>query len=155
MAIKKCKECGSNVSSSAKKCPNCGKKLKHTGLIVTACIIVFIIIVAVGGGSGVENTSQTSGTTTEKFTLQEGSNGYYDGYTSYYIEGTIKNNTNKQYSYVQVTFNLYDASGNQVGTAMDNVNNLEPNGTWKFKAIDLSGYGEKVVSYKLMEVTGW
>lgn len=43
MALKKCKECGTQVSSSAKTCPNCGKKLKHTGLIIFTFIFVIIL----------------------------------------------------------------------------------------------------------------
>ena len=70
-----------------------------------------------------------------------------------YIQGEIKNNTDKEYSYVQVTFNLYDKDGSQLGTAVDNINYLEPNATWKYKAIGL--VTEKVDSYKFVEIIGW
>lgn len=50
------------------------------------------------------------------------------------ITGRIRNNTDQTYSYVQVEFNLYDNSGNQVGSTLANVNNLEPHGRWAFKA---------------------
>ncbi|MFF2093930.1 FxLYD domain-containing protein [Paenibacillus sp. NPDC058174] len=69
-----------------------------------------------------------------------------------YIVGTVKNNTKKEYSYVQIQINLYDADGNQVGSALDNTNNLEAGGTWKFKAIAL---GDDIDSYKIKDVTGW
>ena len=48
MAMKKCKECGAEISSSAKTCPHCGKKQKYTGLVIFIAIIVifFGIIVA-------------------------------------------------------------------------------------------------------------
>lgn len=122
----------------------------------------FIILLVIAGISGVAfgdsntnptSTSITSNTTTqttERFTLVD-SEGSFDGF-AYYVTGSIKNNTNRQYSYVQVTFNLYDEDGAQIGTAMANVNNLEANGTWKFKAL---GITEEVASYKLMEITGW
>lgn len=120
-------------------------------------VLIIIIIVAIAGSQGGNNTTQTGTDSTtetkqtqEKFTLVD-SEGSYDGF-AYYVTGTIKNNTNKQYSYVQVTFNLYDADGAQIGTAMSNINNLEENGTWKFKAL---GGTEKAVSYKLAEITGW
>lgn len=58
-------------------------------------------------------------------------------YDSVTITGKVKNNTNKNYSYVQITFNLYDKDDNLVGTAMDNINNLEANGTWIFNAIGM------------------
>jgi hypothetical protein len=53
------------------------------------------------------------------------------------IVGRVRNNTRRKYSYAQIVFNLYDSAGNQVGSAMANVNNLEPEGIWKFKAVGL------------------
>lgn len=122
-------------------------------------IIILGAIGAMGGETQTGGTAQTGTTITnkqEKFTLQDGHTGSTDEYgMSYTIEGAIKNNTNKQYSYVQVTFNLYDNEGAQIGTAFTNINNLEPNGLWKFKAIGALGDGKTVASYKLMEITGW
>ena len=69
-----------------------------------------------------------------------------------YIVGSVKNNGAKTYSYVQVTINLYDNSGAQVGSTLANVNNLEPGGTWKFKAYWTEKDG---TSYKIKEITGW
>lgn len=119
-------------------------------------LIALVVIVVAGmasGDSSVQTSSNGEVKTTqnqEKFTLLE-SNGDYDGF-AFYVTGTIKNNTDKQYTYVQVTFNLYDADGAQIGTALANINNLESNGTWKFKAI---GPTEKPASYKLADITGW
>lgn len=125
-------------------------------------ILVIVIIAVIGttlGGNGTAQTSSntfTSTTSQEKFTLNEGHEGHTDELgMSYYIEGSILNNTNKTYNYVQVTFNLYDSDNAQIGTAVANINNLEPNGTWKFKAIGLLSNGVDVASYKLMEITGW
>lgn len=70
-----------------------------------------------------------------------------------YINGTLKNNSGKEATYVQISFNLYDKDGNQIGTAFDNINHLEKDGTWKFKAFGSDP--DKVASYKLMEVTGF
>ncbi len=146
MAMKICKDCGTEVSKSAKTCPKCGKKLTHTGLRVILGIVVIIIgICAMASNSSTPTSSQA-----EKFTLLSDTK-ITDSIGTTYIEGEIKNNTDKTYSYVQVTFNLYDASGAQLGTAVDNINNLEPNATWKYKAIGL--VTEKVASYKLVEIT--
>lgn len=119
--------------------------------------IIIVIIIAIAVSQGENNTTQTGTNLTtetkqtqEKFTLVD-SEGSYDGF-AYYVTGTVKNNTKKQYSYVQVIFNLYDTDGAQIGTAMANINNLESNGTWKFKAL---GVTEQVASYKLAEITGW
>ena len=89
-----------------------------------------------------------------KFTLKAGHKGYFDGF-SYYIEGELVNNKSRKYSYVQIEFNLYDSNGVQLGSAIANINNLEANGTWKFKAIDLCGNSESIKSYKVVDVTAF
>ncbi len=52
-----------------------------------------------------------------------------------YIVGTLQNTASFTISYVQITFSLFDKSGAQVGSAMDNINNLGPGTVWKFKAL--------------------
>lgn len=158
--MKICKHCRSEIDSKAKVCPNCRKRQgmpKWLGILLII-IGVSLIASAVGNGSSDNSNSNEKTNTTvkqEKFTLEEGHAGSIDEYgVSYYIEGYIKNNTDKEYSYVQVTFNLYDSEGNQLGTAVDNINNLEANGRWKFKAIALSD-SDKIASYKLSEITGF
>lgn len=69
-----------------------------------------------------------------------------------YIVGTIKNNTNRQYKYVQVEINLYDSSDAQVGSTLANTNNLEPGGKWKFKAAILE---DNTARFKIKDITGW
>jgi len=73
-------------------------------------------------------------------------------YGNEYVAGTIKNNDNKEFSYVQVTINEYDASGAQIGSTLANVDNLEAYGTWKFQAPVLDS---KAVSFKVKQITGW
>ena len=69
-----------------------------------------------------------------------------------YIGGTIRNNTDKTYSYVQVQINLYDNSGAQVGSTLANINNLEPHATWRFKAIVLE---DSAKTAKVKAITGF
>lgn len=149
MSMKNCKECGSEISKSAKVCPKCGKKQKNS--IVRVFLGIFIAIVGIGVIATSGGTTPTS-SEQEKFTLLSDTK-VVDSIGTTYIEGEIKNNTDKIYSYVEVTFNLYDANGAQLGTAMDNINNLEPNATWKYKAIGLTT--EEVATYKLVEISGW
>lgn len=78
----------------------------------------------------------------------------YDNSFSHYIEGTVKNNTNKSYSYLQIEFICYDKDGNNIGTAIDNTNNVLGNETWKFKAFGLFT-DKKVAKCKFHEITGW
>lgn len=73
MAMKKCKDCGTEVSKSAKICPKCGKKLKHTALRVIIGIFVIIIGVGVLATSDTNNTA-TTGTSSvqeEKVTIEK------------------------------------------------------------------------------------
>lgn len=90
----------------------------------------------------------------KKFTLTS-DKGYADeaGF-SYYIEGMVTNNTSNTYSYVQVTFNVYDKDGNVIGSCLDNINNLEGNGSWKINAI-CSGEAKDIKSYKLTGFSSW
>ena len=149
-----------------------GKGLSIAGIIIGAIfVLVYVLIFGVGimeteDTSKTQNSNQTQEQTgqtekqdkKEKFSLLEGYKGYAGDYNiGYYIEGYIQNNTGKEYSYVQVEFNLYDKDGAIIGTALDNISNLEANGKWKFKAASLitSDEVENVASYKLKEITGW
>ncbi len=146
--MKKCKYCQSEIDKKAKICPHCRKRQGSSALrILIGVIIGLIIIVAIATGG--DNT--TSG---EKFSY-EVTNQYADEYGfSYYIEGTVKNNKDKEYSYVQIEFVCYDSDGNNLGTAIDNTNNLLGNETWKFKAMGLFT-NQKVDHCDYKEVTGW
>lgn len=62
--LKICKDCGSQISKSAKTCPNCGKKLKHTGL--TIVLIILVILLGVGAATSINDTTNpTSSQTSE------------------------------------------------------------------------------------------
>ena len=162
MAMKHCKECDAEISKTAKECPKCGKDqrnffAKHKVLTFILAIIIIGVVSAAGGDTSTSNnpnnenntgTNQTT-TVTEKFTVVEHKT-EKDGYWTY-VTGTIKNNTNKEYSYVQVEVNLYDEDGSLINSTLDNINNLEANGTWKFKAMATSEFA----TYKIKEVTGY
>jgi hypothetical protein len=48
MALKKCKECGHEISSNAKACPNCGKpQTKNSTIGCLLIVILFIIFIIV------------------------------------------------------------------------------------------------------------
>jgi hypothetical protein len=73
-------------------------------------------------------------------------------YSTRYVTGTVRNSGTKTYGYVQVSINLYDSSGRQVGSTMANVNNLEPGKSWDFEAIITE---DKAAEFKVMDVTGF
>ena len=60
MSMKICKDCGTEVSKSAKICPKCGKKLKHTGLRVTLGVIILIVGICIIASSENNNTDTST-----------------------------------------------------------------------------------------------
>jgi hypothetical protein len=52
----------------------------------------------------------------------------------HYLTGTVKNVGPTNYAYAQIEFTVYDDSDAEVGSSFDTITNLEPYGTWKFKA---------------------
>lgn len=159
MDKKKCKYCQSEIDKKAKICPNCRKKQGMPKWLIAIIVVVVIAIFASAGGGSEESGNANnggSGTNTqkvEKFTYNV-TNEYQDTF-SYYIEGTVKNNKDKDYSYVQIEFVCYDKDGNNLGTAIDNTNNLLGNETWKFKAMGMFTTDDKVDHCDFKEVTGW
>lgn len=160
----KCKSCGKEVADTAKSCPGCGAKVKKPiyKRVWFWVIIVFVVIGLASGGSGESSESSSSNnektqTTTkqEALVLEDGHTGAPDEYgIAYYIEGYIKNNSDKDYSYVQVEFTAYDAEGNILDSCLDNNSGLEANGRWKFKAM-CTADADKIASYKFKEITKW
>ena len=147
MDKKICKYCGEEISKKAKVCPHCRKKQRKIPKWISI-IIFFIIIIAIA--STVANNAEKE---LENFSY-EVTNEYTDVIGSHYIEGTVKNSNDKEYSYVQIEFVCYDKDGNNIGTALDNTNNLGANETWKFKAIGL--FTDKNVDHcDYKEITSW
>ena len=167
--MKKCKYCQSEIDQKANVCPVCKRKLNSS----TAGIIIIIVavLVIVGIVFGVRNDAESTKGMMEKIS-ENGSRGQSewlnskadleleDGYTgkmddiglAYYIEGYVKNNSSKEFSYVQITFTTYDKEGNTIGTCLDNNSGLEANGRWKFKAMCLDDV-KNINSFKLKEIT--
>ncbi|ADU32278.1 FxLYD domain-containing protein [Evansella cellulosilytica] len=74
-----------------------------------------------------------------------------DDYYSY-VEGTIVNEGDETYSYVQIDISLYDEDGNRIGSTFDNINDLQPGETWKFEALI---FEPNVDSYEIIEISGF
>lgn len=170
--MKKCKYCQTEIEEKAKICPNCRKKQGAPGCLVV--FLVFLGIIVIGSVfSSDDNTNDTtnnsnndsvisnsnnngstnSSSKSEKFSYTI-SDSYSNGF-SYYIEGIVTNNRDKDYSYVQIEFICYDKDGNNLGTAIDNTNNLLGKQTWKYKAMGLFTDGSTVDYCDFREVTGW
>jgi len=66
MAMKNCKECGTEISGSAKVCPKCGKDQRNffqKHVILTIILAVIVLGIAFGG-SGDNKTNNTVATST-------------------------------------------------------------------------------------------
>ncbi|MGA1999026.1 MAG: FxLYD domain-containing protein [Terriglobales bacterium] len=120
-------------------------------VIVIFCVVAMEVLVLTNS----DNLSTATSTTTrprqpnENLQVSQVKWLHEDG--SVYISGIVTNQLDKQYSYVEVDYNLYDDHGVQIGTAMTNVNNLEPFGKWRFKAVVTE---RNVHTAKLKEVVG-
>jgi len=68
------------------------------------------------------------------------------------ITGTVINRRASKLAYAQITFNVYNERGAQVGSALANINGLEPGGKWDFKAVY---FGADCKTYKFSELSGF
>ena len=128
------------------------KKFKNTMLLLLCGI--FFGLLAIGSSSETSTEkSSNGGKGKEKFSYTV-ENQYADSF-AYYIEGILTNNTSKDYSYVQIEFICYDAEGNNLGTALDNTNNLLGGQNWKYKAMFLGSSDIPVDHCDYHETTSW
>lgn len=66
------------------------------------------------------------------------------------VYGTVLNDCDRSYRYVEIDFKLTDADGAVVGIAMTNVTALGPHETWKFEAIAMHDFSR----YQLESLKG-
>lgn len=158
MQTKICKYCKNEINAKAKVCPVCRKNLSFSiGKLLVGVLLAFILVPFLYGIFTTDYTPLTKSSNNIggieenlKLTAHEMKKSEYN---SQYIEGTIMNEGNSTYAYVQVQFNAYDKDGNHLGTFMANTNQLEAGKTWKFNAMFLGT--EEVASYTFSEITGW
>lgn len=149
--MKKCKYCQSEIDAKAKVCPICKKKL---GMLKWLVILIVLLVIGIGVAASGNSDDSAKGETEKKERFTYVISSEYDNSFSHYIEGTVTNNKDKDYSYVQIEFICYDKDGNNLGTAIDNTNNLLGNQTWKFKAMGLFT-DSKTDHCDFHEITGW
>ena len=131
-------------------------------LIVLGILVIIGIFGAVMGDDETNDSNNKSNTKNsvktekkEKFSYNVENAAPDENNIFYYISGTVTNNTNKDYSYVQIEFVCYDSQGNNLGTALDNTNNLLGNQTWKYKATFLGSEVEEIDHCDYHEITNW
>lgn len=121
-------------------------------IILVSIIIIFAVFVVVAIVVGLNTKSN------DKISVSgcyiESSYTEYLGYSAS-IKGSAKNVTNRNFSYVQLEFAVYDASNSNLGTAIANINNLGAGENWNFEATLFSFPSTKPVSFKLVDITTW
>lgn len=164
-----CPQCGCDVRD---KVVPAKKKKNPIVVILSVILIVFGVMILMSGIGGMLSTSDSSdgnvadndsqnvssssqeagnnesdAVIVDKFEIMDDFTTVRDEVGLLYITGSVKNLKGRDLSYAQITFNLYDADGAQIGTALDNINDLEEDGLWKFKALVFDD--SAVASYKL------
>ena len=76
-----------------------------------------------------------------------------DGYSTY-VSGVLTNNGGGK-GYVQIMIPCYDKDGAKMGDALANVNDIEANGKWKFKAMFLGTEKPDKCDISKAEVSGF
>lgn len=151
---------------------------KRVWFWIIVAIVVIGLIGAVGGRGGSsssEESSSTSSNTEQVATTEEkseateepaaaeseskdfeisGEEMEKDKYGLYKITGTFTNNSGKDYSYVQLSYAMYDEDGVKVGDAFANTNKLADGKSWKFEASCLET-DEDIDDYELTDVTAF
>lgn len=109
--------------------------------------------------TSVENTDVPADSTTSEpditwlnddFALVSEVKGEVDAFSTH-VYGIVYNASGRDFSYVQITYSIYDDSGNKIDTAIDNISNLKNKETWKFDAISLSAGAR----FKFEEITAF
>ncbi|MBO4570009.1 MAG: hypothetical protein J5689_02195 [Clostridia bacterium] len=114
-------------------------------VVIVAFTIFVIVAIAIGSAEPKEKIEVSGCYITTSYSE-------YLGYSAS-VRGSAKNITNKNYSYVQLEFTVYDASHANLGTALANINNLAAGDTWNFEATLLSFPSSKPVSFILAKIT--
>jgi hypothetical protein len=104
------------------------------GILLAVAIVMGSCVACFGyGASKVANEMEKQDQAKSQLVLEEGWE-FAMGDVTGKVRGKVRNASDRQFNSVMIEFNLYDESGNQVGTAMDTVSNLEPGKTWSFEA---------------------
>lgn len=102
-----------------------------------------------------KNSDETTVSTTKKQDYTLANVAVEKDAFSSYVTGVLTNQTNSKKGYVQISFNVYNKDKNKVGTAFANINDLEPNGTWKFKAMYIGTETDITIDTEKPEIDGF
>lgn len=162
--MKTCPECKKEISSSAGKCPNCGRKFTTlagcVGGILFGLLLAGLFISWVTRNGGLPRHGDTGmfsqptaqprqayDPATETWRIEAektrmairtsvlDQNLDYDYQSKdYHFVGRVTNNTDEILRWVSVEYSIYDADEAKIGRAVDSIIDLRPHEVWKFKA---------------------
>ena len=69
------------------------------------------------------------------------------------VSGTLTNKSGKTWSYIQISFSLFDENGALMGTAFDNINYFANGSNWAFEANSFEWYKTKAVKVTLSDIS--
>lgn len=118
------------------------------GIFVVIAIVV-VIVLAVSLSENESKPKLTISDTNMSVTYNE-----FLGYSAT-IKGVAVNTSGRDLSYASVEFSVYDASGNNLGTALANINNLGEGDTWRFEATLFDFPSIRPSSFKLVEIIAY
>lgn len=127
---------------------NHNRNMVLIGLFVFIAIVVAIILTVLLNRNE-NNPKLTISNTDMSVTYNE-----YLGYSAT-IKGVAVNTSGRDLSYASVEFSVYDASGNNLGTALANINHLGKGDTWRFEATLFDFPSTRPSTYKLAEIIAY
>lgn len=145
---------------------------KKTGLIL-GCILFIVLAVGSVQSQNKDNVqvnsrsnqgteiSESSGSVSEQ-QQQQGTKKEYEfsnvemesDQFATYITGVLQNNGGQK-GYVQIMIPCYDKDGVKLGDAFANINGIEANGKWKFKAMFTGNETPKICALNNARVSGF
>lgn len=126
-------------------------KKKIATLLIAATVAITPFALTGCGASGESGESEGSTKQEEKKTEDLTLVGEIEDTIEYDMPkftGAIKNNTDRELSYVEINIILYDKEDAQVGTALANTTNLKAGGTWKFETSSIDPGAENYDHYE-------
>lgn len=139
--------------------------MKKQNIFISITVIFILLLTLTGCSSEMKDffdeessnpiiNTDFNSNTEDNFT-HEITNEYTDELGLHHIEGTVTNNNNKDYQYVEIEFICYDDAGNNLGTAIDNTNNLLGKETWRFSTIDMFSEDIKINHCNFHKITAY
>ncbi len=130
MALRKCKECGQQVSTAAESCPHCGARIRRRrsgspflfsclGIIVGLVLVFFLFIVFVSSifkdvGESIRSREQEEQAILRLLKFEDVRGYQEDNYM--HIEGRVRNNGSSPIDYVKIEVEWLDDQGRVLDT---------------------------------------